>query len=182
MSRKEIFNKENIAIEGAKFVRKNGIEKLNTRELAKYIGCSTQPIYRSYKNMKEYKKSLEIELRKYYKNFIDEIIDKKNYLLTISYAYALFAKKESNIFRALFITDLAGSRTVQEVIDTNRNRGAIESATEQYNMKIEEAEELFRDVRFYTHGIATQLCCQSIILKDEEIYKLIKNAINKFIN
>ena len=182
MARKERFNKEMVIKEGARFIKENGIEKLNVRELGKFIGCSTQPIYRSCGNMEEYKKEIRAELRKYYKEFIEKIVDRENYLLTISYAYALFAKKEPNIFRALFITDLAGSRTIKQVIETQRNKDVIEAMKKQYNMKNIEAEEIFRDIRFYTHGIATQLCCESIKLKEEQIYKLIENAIKKFIN
>lgn len=180
MARKEKFNKETIVLLGAKFVKEMGIEKLNSRNLAKYMGCSTQPLFRNYENLNEYKKELKIKMKEQYNQFINNIIDKNDHLLTISYAYALYAKNEPNIFRALFITELAGTRTVAQVINSEWNRETIEATVKQYDMSLSNAECLYRDVRFYTHGIATQLCCKSIALKDEEIYELIKNVINKF--
>ena len=51
----------------------------------------------------------------------------------------------------------------------------------KYKLKIGQAENLYRDVRFYTHGIACQICAKSIILKDKEIYKLIEDIINKLL-
>ena len=47
----------------------------------------------------------------------------------------------------------------------------------QYNITLEEAKRVYREVRFYTHGIATQLCVNSIKLTDREIKDLIRNNI-----
>lgn len=181
MPRKESFSKDDLLKKGVKFIKENGIESLNARDLAKYIGCSTQPIFRNYENMQEYKEELKKCMREDYSSFINKYIEKEDYLLTISYAYALYAKNEPNIFRALFITELAGSRTIDEVINTSRNRETIEKMTSSYKISLKQAESLYRDVRFYTHGIACQICSQSIILEDKEIYKLIKNIIDKLL-
>ena len=124
-----------------------------------------------------YKLDLKKYLRDEYEKFIIKYVDKEDYLYTISYAYALFAKKEPNIFFSMFMADLAGSRTVREVINTNRNMETIKAMTTQYNISLEDAEKVYRDVRFYTHGMATQLCVQSIKLSEEEIKKLISNNI-----
>lgn len=179
MARKESFNREDLVEKGVQFINEKGIESLNARDLANFIGCSTQPIFRNYENMQEYKIDLKRSMREDYTNFINNHIKKEDYLLTISYAYVLYAKNKPNIFRALFITELAGSRTVNEVINTKRNKETIDAMIIQYNLNQEAAENLYRDVRFYTHGIACQICCRSIILDDKEIYKLIENIINK---
>jgi AcrR family transcriptional regulator len=179
MARSTKFTKEELLIKGVEFIRTYGIEKLNARDLAKYVGCSTQPIFKNWNTLEEYKQDLKIELRKDYSSFINKYVDKEDYLYTISYAYAMYAKEESNIFKALFITELAGSRTTREVLDTDRNRPTIESMIKQYNVSLKEAESIYRDVRFYTHGIATQLCCKSIVLDDKELSQLIKNIITK---
>ena len=181
MARKESFRKEELVEKGLQFINEKGIESLNARDLTKFIGCSTQPIFRNYENMQEYKKDLKKCMREDYTNFINNHIKKEDYLLTISYAYALYAKNRPNIFKALFITELAGSRTVNEVINTKRNKETINAMTKQYNLAQKEAEDLYRDVRFYTHGIACQICAKSIILKDKEIYELIKNIIKKLL-
>ena len=104
-------------------------------------------------------------------------MDVKDYLYTISFAYALYAKKEPNVFFSLFMADLAGSRTVEEVLNTARNFETIEAMVKQYKISLEDAKKVYREVRFYTHGIATQLCVNSIKLTEEEIKELIKNNI-----
>ena len=179
MARIVKFKKEEILKGSVEYIRNYGIEKFNVRDLAKFIGCSTAPIFRNYLNIEEYKKDLKKVLHKDYEKYIKKYIDKSKYLLTISYGYAMYAKNEANIFRALFITELAGSRTVEQVINSEWNRETIEYTKSNLNLSIDEAEKLYRDVRFYTHGIAAQLCCNSIKLSDDELYNLIENIINK---
>lgn len=179
MARKESFDKDYILKKASEYVDEYGIYDLNVRSLTKYIGCSTQPIFRLFSNMDLFKKDLKKYLHDEYEIFINQYIDKDNYLYTISYAYALFASYKPNIFHALFITSLSGSRTIKDVINSSWNRDTIIALSKQYNISLEAAEEVYRDVRFYTHGIATQLCCKSIVLSDEEIGNLINNIINK---
>ena len=177
MARTIRFSKEEILEKSVSFIKEYGYKNLTVRELSKYIGCSTQPIFKNYTNFDEYKKDLKKYLRKDYETFINKYIDVNNYLYTISYAYLLYSKKEPNIFGALFMNDLAGSRTVEEVLNTDRNVPTIEAMTKQYKISLEDAKRIYRDVRFYTHGIATQLCVKSIKLTDNEIKDLILNNI-----
>lgn len=177
MARKIKYSKEEILAKSVEFIKEKGYSNLTARELAKYIGCSTQPIFKNYANFDVYKKDLKAYLRIDYSNFVNKYIDKEDYLYTISFAYALYAKKESNIFFSLFMADLAGSRTVREVLNTDRNKETIDAMIKQYNISLEEAERIYREVRFYTHGIATQLCVNSIKLTDREIKDLINNNI-----
>ena len=177
MARTIRFSKEEILEKSVLFIKEYGYKNLTVRELAKYIGCSTQPIFKNYTNFDEYKKDLKKYLREDYETFIKKYVDVNDYLYTISYAYALYGKKEPNIFGAMFMNDLAGSRTVEEVLKTDRNIVTIEAMVKQYKISLEEAKRIYRDVRFYTHGIATQLCVKSIKLTDNEIKDLILNNI-----
>ena len=118
-------------------------------------------------------------LHDYYDDFIYKIVDKEDYLYTISYAYALFAYRESKIFKALFMTELAGTRTIEEVLKSSWNIETIESIPKQYGLSKKQAERLYRDVRFYNHGLSCQIACNSIKVTEEEIKKLIHDIINK---
>ena len=177
MARTTKFSKEEILEKSIEFIKEYGYSKLTVRELAKYIGCSTQPIFKNYTNFDEYKLDLKKYIDKDYSDFIFKYVDKKDYLYTISCAYALYAKKEPNMFFAKFMADLAGSRTVSEVLNTERNKETIIAMTKQYNISLEEANRIYRDVRFYTHGMATQLSVKSIKLSEGEIKDLIKKNI-----
>ena len=182
MARLERFNKDIIMNKSVEYIREYGINSFNVRSLSKYIGCSTQPLFRNYTNMDEFKKDLKKYLHKDYEVFISNYVDMDDYLYTISYAYALYAKENPKIFNALFITELAGSRTIYEVINSSWNRDTIECMTKQYNISLDKAEMIYRDVRFYTHGISTQLCCNSIKMSNKELGDLIRNMIDMCVN
>ena len=154
-----------------------GIEQMNARNLCKYIGCSTQPLFKNFDSMEGLKRCLKKYLHDYYDKFITKIVDKEDYLFTISYAYALFSYKESNIFKALFMSDLAGTRTIEEVLNSPQNISTIKSIPKQYNLTTKQSEKLYRDVRFYTHGLSCQIACKSILVDENEIKKLINDII-----
>lgn len=178
MAKIEKFTEEVIMNSLVKYIKENGIEKFTVRDVSKYIGCSTQPLFRVFGNTDNLKKVLKKYLHKDYEKYIEKYVDKDNYLLTISYGYAMYAKEVSKAFRALFITELAGTRTIEEVINSSWNRDTIEAITNQYNITIKESEKVYRDVRFYTHGIACQLSCNSINMDKEELFNLINNMID----
>lgn len=177
MPLKEKFSREYLIKKSCDFVKDFGVDRLNARDLSKYIGCSTQPLYRNYKNMVELKKDIKLEMHNDYERFIKKYINKDDYLYTISYAYVMFAKKEPKAFNSLFMTELAGSRTVKEVVNSSWNIDTIVAMTKQYKINKERAEDIYRDVRFYTHGIATQIACKSVKLKEIDIQELLKNII-----
>ena len=112
MARKVVFEKSYIIDKSVDFIKENGIDKLSARELTKFIGCSTQPLFRIYDNMDIYKKDLKKELNKEYNEFLEKYIDKDNYLLSLSYAYVMYAKKENDLFKALFMSDLSDKKFI----------------------------------------------------------------------
>ncbi len=177
MARKIKFTKEQILEKTKNFINEKGIKQMNARNLCSYIGCSTQPLFKNFESMDGFKKSLKKYLHDYYDEFINKIVDKENYLFTISFAYAMFAYKESNIFNALFMSDLAGTRTIEQVLKSPQNIATVESIPKQYGLSNKQAENLYRDVRFYTHGLACQIACKSILVDEREINNLINNII-----
>ncbi len=179
MARKTVFDRDYILERTSDFVKEYGVLAMNARDLCKYIGCSTQPIFKNFSSMEGLKKSLKKYLHDYYDDFIYKIVDEEDYLYTISYAYALFAYKEHKIFKALFMTELAGTRTIEEVLKSSWNIATIESIPKQYGLSLEQANRLYRDVRFYNHGLSCQIACNSIKVTEEEIKKLIHDIIDK---
>ena len=51
-------SKEAIIDAAAAVLRTGGFEAINARSVAKALGCSTQPIYLSFRNMEELKSAL----------------------------------------------------------------------------------------------------------------------------
>ena len=105
-------------------------------------------IWVSKQNLSVMSRTIDLKnfLYKDYESFINKHVDENNYLFTSSYAYALYAIKEPRVFNALFLTDLAGSRTIEEVLNTERNIPTIIAMRMQYNLSRERAEIIYRDI------------------------------------
>ena len=80
MARTIKYSKEDILEKSVDFIKMYGYSKLTVRELANYIGCSTQPIFKNYANLDMYKDELKLYLRKDYSAFIHKYVDIKDYL------------------------------------------------------------------------------------------------------
>ena len=66
MARKTKYSKEEILNKSVDFIKEYGYSKLTVRELSKYIGCSTQPIFKNYSSFELYKKDLKSYLKELY--------------------------------------------------------------------------------------------------------------------
>lgn len=179
MARKNVFDKEKILSKAKDYLMKNDIETLNARSLCSYIGCSTQPLFKYFANMSELKSELKDYLHDYYNSFVEQRLNKEDYLYSISNAYATFSFENSNLFKALFMSDLAGTRTISEVLSSAQNQETIAFIEDTYNFSKKQANELYRDTRLYVHGLSCQIATNSISVSQKEISFLIENIITK---
>ena len=156
---------------GASITLEKGADALNVRSVAAKLNCSVQPVFR--RAVIEY-------LDGTYQSFVAQYLDKSDYLFTISLAHILLARDRRNLFGVLFLSNEYGSRTVPQIISSPWNREAIDCTAVQYGLTVKEAEAVYRDVRFYTFGIAEALYAGSLIAEENELRQLLRGAIRKF--
>ena len=53
MPRKEVITRDELLRNAFELAREEGVEEVTARKLANKAGCSTQPIFRAYRNMEE---------------------------------------------------------------------------------------------------------------------------------
>lgn len=95
MAQTKIITKENILKAGFLIIKEEGDNKLNARNLAKKLSCSTQPIYDSFKNMNVFHEELVNYVRKFYYGLFLKIIIMKKYLYEIYKKLYIFCKRIS---------------------------------------------------------------------------------------
>lgn len=172
-------DKKDVLSAALSITRERGIKDINARSLAARLNCSTNPIFRIYDNMEELKNDLIDEIYKYYREFTNKYTFDDE-LFRTSYAYIEFARHERHLFETIYISDVGGRRTLSEILQSTYNQQIISKMQKQYSISEDKAQQIFRDVRFYSHGIAAQVLVDSILISEEEVKELLKIAIQKF--
>lgn len=159
---------------GAAITLEKGADALNVRSVAAKLNCSVQPVFRNFGSMETFRRAVIEYLDGTYQSFVAQYLDKSDYLFTISLAHILLARDRRNLFGVLFLSNEYGSRTVPQIISSPYCTAV------QYGLTVKEAEAVYRDVRFYTFGIAEALYAGSLIAEEDELRQLLRGAIRKF--
>lgn len=103
-----------------------------------------------------------------------------NRLLSQSIAYIEFARKEKNIFNTLFMNKTMKGASLEDIINADWNRLSIENAKLVTGLPMDKAEMLFINVWLYSHGIATQIVSNDILMSPATVTDLMTEAFKKF--
>ncbi|MCR4791442.1 MAG: TetR/AcrR family transcriptional regulator [Lachnospiraceae bacterium] len=181
MARKESITIDRILGTAFEMTRESGAESITARHVAEKAGCSTQPIFRVYKNMSElqaavYDKAVEY-FRSYYSSF--ERIGKVPFT-NLGMAYIAFARKEKNLFRLLFVDTAPGKVSMYELLN-----GSEGNVVTEINMAKElgcsDPGGMFMKMWIFIHGAACMTLSGDYDLTDEETMSLLEKAYNSFL-
>ena len=172
-ARKKI-EKENIIDTCLKITRREGIDALNARKVAKALGCSTQPLFYLYENMDEIKKEVLQEISKLF----NQALLKSNYdqpvYKDIGVNYIRFAKDEPEFFKIMFQSKM--NKEMFDFIDlTGSSSQIFETISKQTGLSLENAKQFHLRMWLYVNGIASLVAHQTVEFNDEEIIELLKD-------
>ena len=106
MARKESITKNDIINAAFAILQEEGIEQVTARKLAAKAGCSTQPIFRVYKNMEELAEDLFAKacdfFQEYYSGFRKQTVTPFVHLGNI---YIKFAAEHKKLFAFIFLSE-----------------------------------------------------------------------------
>ncbi|WP_185903721.1 TetR/AcrR family transcriptional regulator [Hathewaya massiliensis] len=174
-------NRDMVVYAGFELIREQGIDYLNARSLADRLNCSVKPLFRLYENMDACKADIMTEIVNFYNEFMEKRINPEDQLLTISLAYIEMAQTERNLFQAMFVSNANAAWSIKDVLQAEWNQGVIKQTMIRYNISRICAKNIFRDTWLYTHGVATQIYGNAIVLSTEEVKELITHAIKCFL-
>lgn len=146
-------NRQQIIDTAFEMVRENGVESLNARNLARRIGCSTQPLFYNFSTMEELLASVIYKANEFYHSYIWQAMSEAKYppYKASGMAYIQFAKDERNLFNLLFMRD----RTNEKVDVQNANFEEIVSMLmTNYGLSHDEAQFFHLEMWAVVHGIA----------------------------
>lgn len=159
-------------------VREKGIESLNARDLAKEIGCSVHPIFRTYRSMEGLKSAVYKKAENIYnERMLSAGEHTDDGFLNMGLAYIDFAKNEKNLFKLLFMSDAFRELSIMDVVGTTEGDDeVIGMLCQRSGLSIKAAQELYAGIWITTHGIASMFATNNCRFSDEENKRLLNNS------
>ncbi|MDE6127721.1 MAG: TetR/AcrR family transcriptional regulator [Lachnospiraceae bacterium] len=174
MARKESVTMQDILENAFAMTREEGFANVTARKVAARVGCSTQPIFRVYKNMEElwgevYKKAV-LFFQDYYDLFPRTgTVPFSN----LGMAYIAFAREEKNLFRLLFLSELPEKKSLYEILNGEKGNVLFE-INKASAMGCSNPQGMFMRMWLFIHGAACMSLTGDYDLTDAETKKLLE--------
>ncbi len=181
MARKESITIDRILGTAFEMTRESGADSITARHVAEKAGCSTQPIFRVYKNMSELQTAVYEKAVEYFRDYYAAFERHGNIPFTnLGMAYIAFARKEKNLFRLLFVDAAPGRVSMYELLN-----GSDGNVVAEINLAKElgctDPGGLFMKMWIFIHGAACMTLSGDYDLTDEETLSLLEKAYNSFL-
>lgn len=183
MPPKQKITKEMMLETARELVRSNGIESVNSRNVANELGCSTQPVFSQFQSMEELRQGVHDYCCSL---FEQEVLQNKEKLDFIQESYLKvihLAKEEKNIFRLIYLSEYCnGSEFITTRLSFESNHQILLQLMKQHQLNEEEGKDILQRTSLLVHGIATLLATTNINYSDEVICNLVDATIQDMVD
>ena len=139
-------------IEGAfQLIQEQGHEALTVRNLASFLGCSTQPIMYQFPNTDTLRDLTYQKADAYHSAYILAAGD----LLEIGLRYIRFAEEEPQLFRFLFQSGRFSGLSLEDLIRAPEVAGVLSAVSAEEALTPEDAAAFFEPLAAVVHGYAS---------------------------
>lgn len=155
-------------IEGAfRLIQDKGHDHLTVRNLAAFLGCSTQPVMYQFPNLDTLRDLAYRRADAFHSEYILEGGD----LLEIGLRYIRFAEEEPQLFRFLFQSGRFSGFTMEELIRAPETAGVLSAVCEEEGLAPEEAVSYFEPLAALVHGYASLIANNAMKYDPDAIRK-----------
>ncbi len=181
MARKETITKADILQAAFDMAREEGVELVTARRLAVKAGCSTQPIFRVYKNMEELLEEVFLKAVDFFEEFYAGFA--KEYetpFVNLGVAYIQFAQEDGNLFQMLFLKQKRYGKSLYDLI--NGKTGAVGTEINKAAAQgCQDPGNLFMKMWIFIHGAACMSLTGDYDLTMTDTVKLLKESYEAYL-
>ncbi len=180
MARKETITIDMILDTAFEMTREEGFANVTARKVAAKAGCSTQPIFRVYKNMDELLKAVYDKAAAFFQDFYSLYPRMgKTPFANMGMAYIAFAKKERHLFELLFVTSSPYKRSMYELLNGKEGNVVYEINLARV-AGCADPGDLFMKMWIFIHGAACMTMTGDYDLTDVQTRELLKSSYEAF--
>ncbi len=172
------FTREEIIKTALDLTREEGINAVTARALGAKLASSSKPIFSVFENMEEVQAEVQKAAKALYAEYIQVGLQQEPAFKGVGMQYILFAIKEPKLFQLLFMSEQPQKPSVEGVlpiIDESYNQ-ILQSVQNGYGLDENAAEDLYRHLWIYSHGIAVLCATNMCSFTAEEIGKMMSEV------
>ena len=174
MARKETITKTDILNAAFEMASKEGFEKVTARTLAAKAGCSTQPIFRIYKNMEELGKDLFEQVVAYFSAYYEKFPRKSNTpFVSLGLTYIRFAQDNPKLFQLLFAAENKNGKSLYDILN-GENGAVVKEINNAAENGCKNPSSMFMKMWILIHGAACMCLTGDYDLKENETITLLE--------
>lgn len=171
------FTRDAVLHAACQLMRREGMEALNARAIAKELGGSTQPIFRLFTNMEDLHRELILYVARQFQAHAEaDMAQSDSPYIQLCTTYLLYGRDEPELFKLLFMRDRVseGQYSDQTYFDLVFNIIKKETPLDD-----ETALRFFERTWLFIHGLAVCIATKYIPCQDERyLISMVKEAYN----
>lgn len=180
MPRKESITVEQILDTAFTMTREEGFASVTARRVAARAGCSTQPIFRVYKNMEELWDAVYEKATAFFQDYYSQYPRMtRTPFVNLGMAYIAFARKEGHLFELLFLSQRKNRKSMYDLLN-----GTESNVLYEINMAKAEGclqpQAVFMRMWIFIHGSACMALTGDYDLSDAETLSILKQVYGQF--
>ena len=166
-------------IEGAcRLIREKGHEALTARNLAAFLGCSTQPIMYQFPTLDNLKRAVFARVDHLHGEYMMAIPPGQHPVLGIGLNYIRFAVEEPQLFRFLFQSGYAEENNLLDMIDSEELIPVLAAMQESSGLNRRQTRDVFLTVALFAHGYASIIVNNNLEFDEKLIGEHLERAWN----
>ncbi len=171
--------KEDIINAAFEIVKRDGADSINARNVASYLGCSTQPVFSNFDTMEQLKLEVVKRADAMCEEYITQEIKRGEYpdYKASGMAYIRFAKEQKELFRLLYMRNRSEEKEDTQFKLNNRMEGIVHKNT---GLSGDSMALFHLEMWAYVHGIASMLATGFLDLDEQLISKMLTDCYQGF--
>lgn len=171
------FTRDAVLHAACQLMRREGIEALNARAIAKELGGSTQPIFRLFTNMEDLHRELILYIARQFQAHAEaDMAQSDSPYIQLCTTYLLYGRDEPELFKLLFMRDRVSEGQYSDQTNFDLVFNIIKKETP---LDDETALRFFERTWLFIHGLAVCIATKYISCQDERyLISMVKEAYN----
>lgn len=171
------FTRDAVLHAACQLMRREGMEALNARAIAKELGGSTQPIFRLFTNMEDLHRELILYVARQFQAHAEaDMAQSDSPYIQLCTTYLLYGRDEPELFKLLFMRDRVSEGQYSDQMNFDLVFNIIKKETP---LDDETALRFFARTWLFIHGLAVCIATKYIPCQDERyLISMVKEAYN----